>query len=137
MRCVRVTIEALSAAFFPPGYNNDGCKSLPVPPPSAIQGLLSAATGQQEQNIWAGWTMKSYSAYQDYEKIVPARRKPTTEDFEYYRSGYRLVRTPVKRTFLIEPRLTLYVEERIASALRCPFYTLRLGRSQDLASTLR
>lgn len=130
----RVEIEALSAAFFAPGYNNDGCKSLPVPPPSAIQGLIAAATGNpDESGFQAGWCFQFNSDYEDFEKIVPSRRKPSVADFESYRTGYRLARTPVKRRYLIEPRLTLYVEERLARALLAPYHTLRLGRTQDLA----
>lgn len=130
----RVKVEALSAAFFAPGYNNDGCKSLPVPPPSAIQGLIAAATGNpDESGFRAGWRFEFFDVYEDFEKIVPARRSPGFDDFEPYRTGYRLIRTPVKRRYLIEPRLTLYVEERFADALCAPHHTLRLGRSQDLA----
>lgn len=130
----RVQIEAFSAAFFAPGYNNDGCKSLPVPPPSAIQGLIAAATGNpNEGGFQAGWRFEFFSDYEDFEKIVPSRRKPEAADFESYRTGYRLNRTPVKRRYLIEPRLTLYVEERLANALLAPHHTLRLGRTQDLA----
>lgn len=130
----RVRVEALSAAFFAPGYNNDGCKSLPVPPPSAIQGLIAAATGNPgETGFQAAWRFEFFADYEDFEKIVPARRSPGVDDFEPYRTGYRLIRTPVKRRYLVEPRLTLYVEERFADALRAPHHTLRLGRSQDLA----
>ena len=130
----RVEIQALSAAFFAPGYNNDGCKSLPVPPPSAIQGIIAAATGNpDESGFQAGWRFDFHSDYEDFEKIVPSRRKPETADFESYRTGYRLGRTPVRRTYLIEPRLVLYVEERLANALLAPHHTLRLGRTQDLA----
>ncbi len=130
----RVEIEALSAAFFAPGYNNDGCKSLPVPPPSAIQGLVAAATGDPaETGFRAGWKFEFFGDYEDFEKIVPSRRKPDVADFEPYRTGYRLNRTPVKRRYLIAPRLTLYVEARLAQALVAPHHTLRLGRSQDLA----
>jgi CRISPR-associated Cas5-like protein len=133
--CVRVTIEALSAAFFAPGYNNEGCASLPVPPPAAIQGLIAAATGDpNEHGFKAAWMMHFSSFYEDYEKIVPARREPVVEHFEPYRSGYRLVRTPVRRKYLIEPRLMLYVEERLATALCSPYYSIRLGRSQDLVN---
>jgi CRISPR-associated Cas5-like protein len=132
--CVRVVIEALSAAFFAPGYNNEGCASLPVPPPAAVQGLIAAATGNvNEHGFKAAWMMHFSSLYEDYEKIVPARRDPAMEDFEPYRTGYRLVRTPVRRKYLIEPRLILYVEERLAVALCMPHHSIRLGRSQDLA----
>lgn len=133
MECLRVIIQAQSAAFFAPGYNNEGCVSLPVPPPSAIQGLVSASTGKQERNFQAGWRMEFHSYYEDYEKIVPARRAPAEDNFEPYRKGYRLVRTPVKRRYLIEPQLTLYTEVRFEDAFRSPHYSLRLGRSQDLA----
>lgn len=130
----RITIEALSAAFFAPGYNNDGCRSLPVPPPSAIQGMIAAATGNpHESDFQAGWRFDFFAEYEDFEKIVPARRSPDIADFESYRTGYRLNRTPVKRRYLIQPRLTLYVEERLAQALSAPHHTLRLGRTQDLA----
>jgi len=130
----RVEIEALSAAFFAPGYNNDGCKSLPVPPPSAIQGLIAAATGNaSETGFQVGWRFDFFADYEDFEKIVPSRRAAKEEHFESYRTGYRLNRTPVKRRYLIEPRLTLYVESRLANALLAPYHTLRLGRTQDLA----
>ena len=131
--CYRVTIEAMSAAFFAPGYNNDGCASLPVAPPSAIQGLLAAATGDPDEAGFAGWRMTFTSFYEDYEKIVPARRLADADNFEPFRGGYRLARTPVKRSYLIEPRLTLYVERRHAESLCAPYHAIRLGRSQDLA----
>ena len=134
----RVTIKALSAAFFAAGYNNESCASLPVPPPSAIQGLVAAAVGDpQLQNFIAGWHFRFTSIYKDYEQIVPARRyvKETASetDVEPWRDGYRVKRTPVFRSYLIEPRLSLYLHSDLAKAFRAPFYTLRLGRSQDLA----
>lgn len=134
MKCFRVTIESLSAAFYAPGYSNDGCVSLPIPPHSAIQGLLASATGNPyESNIYAGWMMRYTSLFEDYEKIIPARRVPNKNDFEEFRSGYRLIRTPLRRTYLIEPKLFLYVDEKYIRALKSPYYTLRLGRSQDIA----
>jgi CRISPR-associated protein Cas5t len=134
MECSKIIIESLSAAFFAPGYNNEGCASLPVPPPSAIQGLVAAVTGNPDENGFrAGWMMQYVSLYEDYEKIVPARRKPDINDFEPFRDGYRLVRTPVKRKYLIEPRLTLYIDQKYEKKFRSPFHTLRLGRSQDMA----
>lgn len=134
----RVTIEALSAAFYAAGYNNESCVSLPVPPPSAIQGIVAAAVGEPNfQNFRAGWHFRATSIYKDYEQIVPARRSlretPSETDVEPWRDGYRVKRTPVSRSFLIEPRLCLYLPSEIAIAFRAPFYTLRLGRSQDLA----
>ncbi|MCI0614199.1 CRISPR-associated protein Cas5 [bacterium] len=134
MECFRVIIESLSAAFFAPGYSNESCSSLPVPPHSAIQGLIAAATGNpEEKGFHAGWMMRYSSIYEDYEKIVPARRKPNLDDFEPFRTGFRLVRTPVKRKYLIEAKLFLYIEEKFIQALQSPCHTLRLGRSQDLA----
>ena len=134
----RVTIEALSAAFFAAGYNNESCTSLPVPPPSAIQGLVAAAVGDPNlQNFAAGWHFRFASIYKDYEQIVPARTSlketPSETDVEPWRGGYRAKRTPVSRSYLIEPRLTLYLSADLAEAFLAPFYTLRLGRSQDLA----
>ena len=134
----RVTIEALSAAFFAAGYNNESCTSLPVPPPSAIQGLVAAAVGDPNlQNFVAGWQFRFSSIYKDYEQLVPARRslKETAKetDVEPWRDGYRAKRTPVSRSYLIEPRLYLYLDAKLACAFRAPFYTLRLGRTQDLA----
>lgn len=134
MECAKITIESLSAAYFAPGYNNEGCASLPVAPPSAIQGLVAATTGNpNETGYEAGWMMQFSSEFEDYEKIVPARRNPAIDDFEPFRHGYRLIRTPVKRKYLIEPRLILYIEEKYAGNFHKPHHTLRLGRSQDVA----
>lgn len=134
IRCWHVQIGAMTAAFYAPGYSGDGCSSLPVPPPSAIQGLVSAAFGHSANGLLAGWRLRSAGHGFDYEKIVPARSQPGPEDFESYRAGYRLTRTPVTRGYLIEPVLSLYLTaEETGAAFRAPHHTLRLGRSQDLA----
>lgn len=133
MNVARITLCARTGSFFPPGNNGDGCVSLGVPPPAAIQGLISAAVGQDVSGVIAGWCMVCSGLYSDYEKIVPARRKPAEDHFESFGNGYRLIRTPVKRSILIEPKLTLYVPEYLMEAFRHPYYTLSLGRSQDIA----
>jgi len=133
MDVTRIILHARTGSYFPPGNNGDGSVSLSVPPPSAIQGLISAVTGEDISGISVGWCMKCSGIMVDYEKIVPARKKPKAEDFESYSTGYHLVRTPIKRTILVDPILMLYVPNYLEQSFRHPYYGLKMGRSQDIA----
>jgi CRISPR-associated protein Cas5t len=103
--------------------------TLPVPPLSTINGLISAAIGRffvmTTEKI--GYFFSSKGKHTDLETI--------------YQMGKGLTgikSNVIKREFLYDNHLYLYTDdETIATAFDKPYFQLLLGRSSDLASVNR
>jgi CRISPR-associated protein Cas5t len=126
---VRVVVTAYTASFCAPGMLGYQL-TLPVPPLSTIYGLLSAAVGRwiaPNEVEWLAYRFEYEGRTADLEAIITVERKnaDTLPTF----SG----RNVVKREFLTMPRLTLYLPDCWEQFLRCPRYSLLLGRTQDVA----
>ncbi|MGQ0775187.1 MAG: CRISPR-associated protein Cas5 [Pseudonocardiales bacterium] len=102
---------------------------LPCPPPATVGGMLAAAAGGWEQvpsDLRFAMTFTAAGQGVDLETYHPLDA-----------SGRKADPTPKDRPFLAEVTLRIWLFddlERWERALRRPVWTLRLSRSQDLAT---
>lgn len=119
---LRVKIKSWTASFRPPTFQAGYQPTLPVPPPSTIQGLLSAAKGEVisfSDLDFFGYVFLSGGFGIDLERIYPTG-KPETE--------------VIKREVLFDNELYLYLPKNWESYFKKPKYQLLMGRSCDLAT---
>ena len=119
---IRVKIRSWTASFRYPTFQSGYQPTLPVPPLSTIQGLLSAAKGEivSFSDIpFIGYVLKSKGKGVDIERIHPLG-KPETD--------------VIKREILIENILYLYLPEEWREYFIKPRFQLLLGRSSDIAT---
>lgn len=132
LEAIRVTIRAYTASFRPPGIAGYQ-PTLPAPPLSTVYGLLAAAVGHDvdPQRVWVGYRFQATAQAEDLEKIIPFG----TTGPEWKAEWAQMNTVPIKRQFLYEPRLELYVpqEAELEHAFLTPRFPLLLGRSQDVA----
>lgn len=119
---VRVKIHSWTASFRYPTFQAGYQPSLSVPPPSTIQGLLSAAKG----NIvyfsdleFFGYVFISNGLGLDLERIYPLGKQETDV---------------IHREVLFDNELFLYLPREWENYFKKPRYQLLLGRSCDLAT---
>ena len=125
MKVYRIHISGWTASFRYPNMISGFQPTLPVPPLSTINGLISAAMGRYfivttEQ---IAFTFFYRGKATDLETIYQMRR-----------SLKGIKSNVIKREFLYDTDLFLYTDSRaIAESFHCPKYQLLLGRSGDLA----
>jgi len=121
---MRVEISAWTASFRHPAFMIGYQPTLSIPPLSTIFGLISAAAGKPitPKDTPLGFIFTSEAIGVDLERI--------------YKSGDSDRGTPfvLKREFLFNPKLTIYVDPKLKRAFQQPRYPLVLGRSTDLAT---
>lgn len=132
MEAIRCDIKAYTASFRLPGTMGYQSTS-PIPPPSTIFGILSAAAGKEISPVeidWMAYRFTSISSGTDLEKLIAFSSKGP-----YYEPKLGGVNSyPVKREFLFQPHLVLYIPpDTVESALLRPRFPICLGRSQDVA----
>lgn len=126
MEVYRIHISSWTASFRYPNMISGFQPTLPVPPLSTINGLISAAKGDY--------------FYPNSEKIgfVFFADAKTVDLETIYQMGQKLTQIKsnvIKREFLSDANLFLYTNSHtIANYFRSPVYPLLLGRSVDLAS---
>uniref|UniRef100_A0A7C3MBY9 Type I-B CRISPR-associated protein Cas5 n=1 Tax=Archaeoglobus fulgidus TaxID=2234 RepID=A0A7C3MBY9_ARCFL len=119
---IRVKIRSWTASFRYPTFQSGYQPTLPVPPLSTIQGILSAAKGEIVsfgEIPFFGYVFISEGSGVDLERIY-AVGKPETE--------------VIKREILLDNTLYLYLPEEWGEYFRKPTYQLLLGRSSDIAT---
>jgi CRISPR-associated protein Cas5t len=123
MRFLRVKVDSWISSFRYPKFQHGYQPTLPIPPPSTILGLISAAKGEivSPNDISFGYLFFSSSRGTDLEKI--------------YELGKNKIKTNVlTREFLFNCTLYLYMDQcEFYDHFRSPYYQLLLGRSTDLA----
>jgi CRISPR-associated protein Cas5t len=143
MRVLKVVAEGLTTSFRYPHFMQGMHPTFEVPPPATIYGHVCSALGD-----WidpASFTFAYHFTHQgtvdDVEHIHVLSTKP--EDWPK-REGMKQAGwthpiavggavSPFKRAMLFKPRLTLYLNRpEWVDAFRSPYYTVVLGRSQDL-----
>jgi CRISPR-associated protein Cas5t len=120
----RIKITGWTASFRYPIFIYGYQPTLPVPPYSTVYGLISAAYGKLviPKDIDIKYVFKSDAKGVDIETIY---------EWEVGRISKSNV---IKREFLLNPELYLYIKEReIVNYFRKPYYPLLLGRSTELA----
>ena len=125
MKAIRVHITGWVSSFRNPLFISGFQPTLPLPPLSALYGLLSAAKGDwvTPHDAAIGFVFKSNGKAVDLETV--------------YEFGGKLdAKSNInRREFLVQPELYLYTPEMwLKDALERPHYPLLLGRSSDLAT---
>ena len=124
MEVLRVQVKGWTASFRFPVFVSGFQPSLPVPPPSTVFGLLSAARGEtvRPDEVKMGYVFRSNGGGVDLETV-------------YELGASRTGKTNVlKREILYEPELFIYIlGPEFEDYFRKPFYPLLLGRSCDIA----
>jgi len=123
-RYYRIKIIAWTSSFRYPIFVYGYQPTLPVPPYSTIYGLISAACGRwiTPDDVNVKYVFKSDAKGVDLETIYEWGRGKISKS------------NVVKREFLLNPELYLYIENaEIAECFKKPAYPLLLGRSTELA----
>lgn len=122
MNVLRVKLHSWTASFRYPTFQSGYQPTLPAPPPSTIQGILSAAKGDIvsfRDLEFFGYVFISKGLGVDLEKIYPLG-KPETD--------------VIQREVLFDNELFLYLPQYWEIYFKKPRYQLLLGRSCDLAT---
>ena len=125
MKVLRVHITGWVSSFRNPLFISGFQPTLPLPPLSAIYGLLTAAKGDwvTPHDAAIGFVFHSQGKAVDLETI--------------YEFGGKLdAKSNInRREFLVQPELYLYTPDMwLREAFERPKYTLLMGRSSDLAT---
>ncbi|MEU7616623.1 CRISPR-associated protein Cas5 [Micromonospora rifamycinica] len=135
IEATRVELFAPVASFRDPMFPGL-IRCLPVPPPSALRGMLAAATGRAEEPVVLGYSAHAAGTGVDTETYHPIAAGGVNPAAGGRVRAIKNGTTVKDRPFLAHLTVTLWIPEpdghRIAAALRRPVWALRLGRSQDL-----
>ena len=125
MNVLRIHITGWVSSFRNPLFITGFQPTLPLPPLSALYGILSAAKGDwvTPHDAAIGFVFKNKGKAVDLETV-------------YQFSGKLVATSNInRREFLVQPELYLYTPEMwLREALERPHYPLLLGRSSDLAT---
>jgi len=120
----RIKIKGWTASFRYPIFIYGYQPTLPIPPYSTIYGLVSAACGKwiTPSDIDIKYVFLSDAVGVDLETIYEWRKGEITKT------------NVIKREFLLNPEIYLYIkEEEIINYFKRPVFPLLLGRSSELA----
>ena len=125
MKVLRIHITGWVASFRNPLFISGFQPTLPMPPLSALYGMLTAARGDwvTPHDAAIGFVFHSQGKAIDLETV--------------YEFGGKLdAKSNInRREFLVQPELYLYTPEMwLREAFERPRYTLLMGRSSDLAT---
>lgn len=125
MKVIRVHITGWVSSFRNPLFISGFQPTLPLPPLSALYGLLTAAKGDwvTPNDAALGFVFQNQGKAVDLETV--------------YEFGGKLDAKPNinRREFLVQPELYLYTPEMwLKEAFERPHYSLLMGRSSDLAT---
>ena len=125
MKVLRICITGWVSSFRNPLFISGFQPTLPLPPLSAIYGLLTAAKGEwvTPHDTSIGFVFRSNGKAVDLETV-------------YEFAGKLDAKSNInRREFLVDPELYLYIPEMwLREAFERPRYPLLLGRSSDLAT---
>jgi len=119
---IRVKITSWTASFRYPTFQSGYQPTLPVPPFTTIQGILSAAKGDIvyfDEIPFFGYVFRSQGKGIDLERMYALGKAETDV---------------MKREVLLNGELYLYLPREWKSYFKKPRFQLLLGRSSDLAS---
>jgi len=119
---IRIKIKSWTASFRYPTFQSGYQPTLPVPPLSTIQGILSAARGKItsfSEVSFVGYVFRSEGKGEDLERIY-ALGKPETD--------------VMRREVLFNNTLYLFLPDEWEEYFRRPRFQLLLGRSSDIAT---
>ena len=131
MKVLRVHITGWVSSFRNPLFISGFQSTLPLPPLSALYGLLTAAKGNwvTPHDAAIGFVFQSNGKAVDLETVYEFPHKDNKNNLLKGKSNVN------RREFLVQPELYLYTPEMwLKDAFERPRYTLLLGRSSDLAT---
>jgi CRISPR-associated protein Cas5t len=124
MKAYRVELNGWTASFRYPQLVSGTQPTLPLPPPSTIYGLVSAAVGQwvDPRDCRLAYVFQHAGKARDLETIYQFSNSASAKS------------NVVWREWLTDWKLWLYfLDQRWTQAFECPAYPLLLGRQQELA----
>jgi CRISPR-associated protein Cas5t len=143
IEAVRIEIEGMTTSFRYPHLLIGRQPTYPMPPPSTVYGLISAALGAfpDPKGIQFAYRFVCEPERIDDLEVIWSAQAATTR--ELVRGGFstEVTSNVLPREWLIHPRMTLYIHgenlDTLHDAFREPRYPPVLGRSQDLVSFRR
>jgi len=127
MKVYRIYITSWTASFRYPNLISGFQPTLPVPPLSTLNGLISAALGyyyRVPKKNKIGFIFQTGGKAVDLETI-----------YQMKNSLKGIKSNVIKREFLFDNHLWIYTQDqKVANAFNNPYFQLVLGRSSDLAS---
>lgn len=120
---IKLEMQGMVTSFRYPHFTQGFQPTFEMPPPSTIYGHLCSAAGEYiDPHGWEfGYHFSHAGKFVDYKEHL---------HFEDPIQPF-----PFDRELLFKPILTLYITKlNLWEALHAPFYTVALGRSQDLMS---
>jgi len=143
MKMYKIILKSKTSFFRNDITSTSYQESFNCPPPSTIYGLIASAYGEYCYDIDVGYIFEYEAKHIAYELILQKNSK-YRKLYEKYINDNRFDRNdilrgcmgtqPIKREILFNCTLTLYIDkERIAESFLNPYYSLLLGRSEDLA----
>ncbi len=135
----RVRLSSWTCSFRYPNLISGFQPTLHVPPLSTVLGLLNAAAGRYlpHEHLELGYVFDFAGQAVDVETIwmVAGAKRKNAQKEDVVVASNNVKSNPVRREFLYEGQLTLYLfDEGLADCFRQPVYQLLLGRSGDLAT---
>lgn len=131
MEVFTVDIESWTASFRYPNLISGFQPTLEVPPPSTVLGLINAAAGHyiEHKSLRVGYCFQYAGRGVDLETIYQIDSNSAGKASNNAKSNV------IRREFLFEGQLRIYLlDEQLAAYFRQPFFSLLLGRMNDLAS---
>ncbi|GAB4044037.1 type I-B CRISPR-associated protein Cas5b [Spirosoma jeollabukense] len=128
-----VDISSWTASFRYPNLISGVQPTLEVPPVSTVLGLINAAAGQylNHRQLKLGYYFQFEAKASDLETIYQI-------DSNNGRATNNAKSNIIRREFLYNTRLKIYLtDEALADFFRQPYYSLVLGRMNDLATVER
>ena len=125
MKVYRIHISSWMASFRYPNLISGFQPTLPVPPLSTINGLISAALGRcyAPEKPEQGYIFQALGKAVDLETIYQVKKLKEVKS------------NVIRREFLFDTNLWLYTQNtQVVEAFQRPYFPLLLGRSGDLAS---
>jgi len=143
LEAIRVDLEGPVASFRYPHFLIGRQPTYPMPPPSTIYGLISAALGHfpDPESLRFAYRFEcERHRIDDVETIWFVQPNTATRD-KAAQKNLEAQSNVLPREWLLHPHLTLYVIsdelQALHQAFRSPCYILTLGRSQELVSVRR
>ena len=142
MKIYKIILKSDTAFFRNDVTSTSYQESFNCPPLSTIHGLIAAAYGEYFYDVDIGYVFDFESKNIDYELIIQKNDKYKNL-YKKYMNDNRFDRNdilrgcngtnPIKREILFNCTLIIYISNKaVAKSFLTPYYSLLLGRSEDL-----
>lgn len=142
MKMYKIILKSDTAFFRNDVTSTSYQESFNCPPLSTIHGLIAAAYGEYFYDVDIGYVFDFESKNIDYELIIQKNDKYKNL-YKKYMNDNRFGRNdilrgcngtnPIKREILFNCTLIIYISNKaVAKSFLTPYYSLLLGRSEDL-----